>query len=136
MQSNAPNAIFMGMLHQSMKMALIAVNIAIRKKAYKMQSRIVLLDSTDCLFPGFTQEKRTCGNGLVDKLRPLRKQIEQLDNSMAKLTAEKAALEQQLMDNPSPASMAEAGRRLKQVTDELAAQEERWLSLSEQVETS
>ena len=72
----------------------------------------------------------------ADKLRPLRKQIEQLDGSMAKLTAEKATLEQQLMDNPSPAAMAEAGRRLKQVTDELATQEERWLSLSEQLETS
>ncbi len=88
--------------------------------------------------PSATQRKQDAlrRQEQADKLRPLRKQIEQLDNSMAKLTAEKAALEQQLMDNPSPASMAEAGRRLKQVTDELATQEERWLSLSEQVETS
>jgi ATP-binding cassette subfamily F protein 3 len=31
--------------------------------------------------------------------------------------------------------MAETGRRLKQVTDELAKQEEQWLGLSEQLET-
>jgi ATP-binding cassette subfamily F protein 3 len=72
----------------------------------------------------------------AERLRPIRKQIEQLDSSMAKLSQEKAALEAQLMQNPSPAAMAEAGRKLKQVTDQLASQEEQWLSLSEQLETS
>ncbi|KQP14960.1 ABC-F family ATP-binding cassette domain-containing protein [Pseudorhodoferax sp. Leaf267] len=71
-----------------------------------------------------------------ERLRPIRKQIEKLDLSMAALNAEKAALEAQLMQNPSPAAMAEAGRKLKQVTDQLARQEEEWLGLSEQLETS
>ncbi|GHC90103.1 ABC transporter ATP-binding protein [Pseudorhodoferax aquiterrae] len=72
----------------------------------------------------------------AERLRPLKKQIEKLDRSMATLAEEKAALEQRLMQALAPAEMAEAGRRLKQVGDQLAAQEEEWLSLSEQLETS
>jgi ATP-binding cassette subfamily F protein 3 len=71
----------------------------------------------------------------AERLRPIRKQIEQLDHSMVALNHEKSALEAKLMQNPSPAAMAETGRRLKQVTDELAKQEEQWLGLSEQLET-
>ncbi len=69
-----------------------------------------------------------------ERLRPLRKRIEQLDRSMAALTQERTQLEARLMQPLEPAAMAEAGRRLKQVGDELAAQEEEWLGLSEQVE--
>ncbi|MGC3985760.1 MAG: ATP-binding cassette domain-containing protein [Pseudorhodoferax sp.] len=72
----------------------------------------------------------------AERLRPLKKQIEKLDRSMAALSEEKAALEQRLMQPLAPAELAEAGRRLKQVGDQLAAQEEEWLSLSEQLETS
>ncbi|HVR51127.1 MAG TPA: ATP-binding cassette domain-containing protein [Pseudorhodoferax sp.] len=72
----------------------------------------------------------------AERLRPLKKQIEKLDRSMASLTEEKAALEQRLTQPLAPSEMAEAGRRLKQVADQLAAQEEEWLGLSEQLETS
>jgi len=71
-----------------------------------------------------------------ERLRPLRKQIDKLDRSMAALAEEKAALEQQLTRPLPPAEMADAGRKLKQVGDLLAAQEEEWISLSEQLETS
>jgi ATP-binding cassette subfamily F protein 3 len=71
-----------------------------------------------------------------ERLRPLKKQIEKLDRSMAALTEEKAALEQRLTQPLPPAEMAEAGRRLKQVGEQLSAQEEEWLGLSEQLETS
>lgn len=72
----------------------------------------------------------------AERLRPLRKQIDKLDRSMAALTEEKAVLEQRLSQPLAPAEMAEAGRRLKQVGEQLAAQEEEWLGLSEQLETS
>jgi ATP-binding cassette subfamily F protein 3 len=71
-----------------------------------------------------------------EKLRPIRKEVEQLDSSMAKLQREKAELEGQLSQPLTPAEMAEAGKRLKRVDDELAQQEERWLHLSEQLEAS
>ncbi|RCW72660.1 ABC-F family ATP-binding cassette domain-containing protein [Pseudorhodoferax soli] len=71
-----------------------------------------------------------------ERLRPLKKQIEKLDRSIAALTEEKAALEQRLSQPLAPAEMAEAGRRLKQVGEQLSAQEEEWLGLSEQLETS
>jgi ATP-binding cassette subfamily F protein 3 len=71
-----------------------------------------------------------------ERLRPIKKQIEKLDRSMAALTEEKAALEQRLTQPLPPAEIAEAGRRLKQVDAQLSAQEEEWLGLSEQLETS
>ncbi len=72
----------------------------------------------------------------AEKLRPLRKEIEQLDRSMADLTREKATLELQLTQPATPADMAETGKRLKRVNDQLTQQEEQWLKLSEQLETS
>jgi ATP-binding cassette subfamily F protein 3 len=55
---------------------------------------------------------------------------------MARLQREKAELEGQLSQPLAPADMAEAGKRLKRVDDELAQQEERWLHLSEQLEAN
>ncbi|MFT3717145.1 ABC-F family ATP-binding cassette domain-containing protein [Pseudorhodoferax sp.] len=69
-------------------------------------------------------------------LRPLRRKVEQLDRSMAALIAEKTGLEQRLSEPLPPTALAEAGRRLKQIGEELAAQEEEWLLLSERLEAS
>ena len=53
---------------------------------------------------------------------------------MAQLGAEKAALEEKLATPLPPADIAEAGKRLEAVDDELDACEERWLELSEAIE--
>jgi len=50
------------------------------------------------------------------------------------LSDERAALEQRLAAPLPPAEIAEAGRRLKAVTGELAALEDEWLDLSGQIE--
>ena len=44
------------------------------------------------------------------------------------------ALEDRLAQPMPPAEIAEAGKRLKQLNDELEALEERWLTLSEELE--
>ena len=48
--------------------------------------------------------------------------------------AELDALEEKLATPLPPADIAEAGKRLKAVGDELDASEERWLELSEAIE--
>jgi ATP-binding cassette subfamily F protein 3 len=71
---------------------------------------------------------------ISSRLKPLRKELEQADQRMAQLSQDKAALEAQLAKPLAPAQLAEAGRRLKAINDELAALEERWLALSGEIE--
>ena len=53
---------------------------------------------------------------------------------MAVIGQEKTSLEA-LVELPLPdAEIAEAGRRLKALTDEMAVLEERWMALSEQLQ--
>jgi ATP-binding cassette subfamily F protein 3 len=54
---------------------------------------------------------------------------------MAKLEAEKTSLHDKLATPLPPADIAEAGKRLKVVEDELATLELRWLELSEAMES-
>ena len=71
---------------------------------------------------------------LADRTRPLRRALEQAERRMPQLSDERAALEQRLAAPLPPAEIAEAGRRLKAVTGELAALEDEWLDLSGQIE--
>ncbi|MEY4652364.1 MAG: hypothetical protein RI884_945 [Pseudomonadota bacterium] len=68
------------------------------------------------------------------QLRPLQRDLEKTEQHMAALQQEQAALEAQLSLQPTPAQIAEAGRRLKTVGEELARLEETWLDLSTQIE--
>ena len=69
------------------------------------------------------------------RLKPLRKELEQSDKRMAQLSQDKATLEAKLAGKLAPADLAEAGKRLKAVNDELASLEERWLALSGEIES-
>jgi ATP-binding cassette subfamily F protein 3 len=71
---------------------------------------------------------------LAAQTRPLKKELEQNEQRMAAITQEKTALEAQLSAPLPPAEIAEAGRRLKALTDEMDALEERWMVLSEQLQ--
>ncbi len=68
------------------------------------------------------------------RIKPLRKELEQADTRMAQLAQDKAALEARLSTRLAAAEMAEAGKKLKAVNDELASLEERWLALSGEIE--
>ncbi len=72
----------------------------------------------------------------AERLRPLRKELEQIEKRMSLLEQERARLEEQLSGPQAPAEMAEAGRRLKAVTEELEGAEGRWLELSEAIESA
>jgi len=66
-----------------------------------------------------------------EKKRPLKKEFDGVEKSMATLESEKTALHNKLATPLPPADIAEAGKRLKAVEDELASLEMRWLELTE-----
>ncbi len=73
---------------------------------------------------------------LAAQTRPLKRELEQNEQRMASIEAEKSQLEQLLTTPISPAEMADAGRRLKALAEEVATLEERWLELTQLLEVS
>jgi ATP-binding cassette subfamily F protein 3 len=71
---------------------------------------------------------------LAAQTRPLKKELETNEQRMAAIEKEKTELEARLAMPLAPADIAEAGRRLKALTDEVSKLEERWLELSSQLE--
>ncbi len=63
----------------------------------------------------------------------LKKELQDVEARMETLNAQGTTLEGQLSTNTHPQEIADLGRQLKAVTDELASLEDRWLTLSEQV---
>ncbi|HZY18489.1 MAG TPA: ATP-binding cassette domain-containing protein [Ramlibacter sp.] len=68
------------------------------------------------------------------RTKPLKRELGDTEARMGRLQAEKDALEQRLATPLSPAEIADAGKRLKQVLADLEAAEERWLALSGEIE--
>lgn len=73
---------------------------------------------------------------LATRLKPLKKERDQAEQRIATLEAEKAQLEGRLATVLTPADIAETGRRLKAVADELGDLEERWLALAGEIEAA
>ncbi len=71
---------------------------------------------------------------LATQTRPLKKELEKIEHRMATIEPQKADLEQRLSGTLLPAEIAEAGRTLKALGEELEQLEERWLELSEQLQ--
>ncbi|MDP1887540.1 ABC-F family ATP-binding cassette domain-containing protein [Polaromonas sp.] len=71
-----------------------------------------------------------------DTTKPLRKELEKIDARMQSLTAERDSLQASLATTTALAEMAQSGKRLKVIDTELGTLEERWLELTEQIETS
>ena len=71
-----------------------------------------------------------------DSVKPLKKELDKVDQQMKALTAERQPLEAKLAATTVAADMAQAGKRLKAVDAELQQLEERWLELTDQIETA
>jgi len=65
----------------------------------------------------------------------LKKEQDGIEKTMASLEAEKQSLLDKLASPLAPADIANAGKRLKVVEDELEELELRWLELTAQLET-
>lgn len=70
-----------------------------------------------------------------EQAKPLKRELAQVDQQLAAASSEKAALEERLAQALPAPEIAEAGKRLKTLGDEIARLEERWLALSDQLET-
>lgn len=71
---------------------------------------------------------------LSDAARKLKKEIQAVEARMQVLNTEGAALEVRLAAQPPSAEIADLGKRLKSVGDEIKDLEDRWLTLSSQLE--
>ena len=69
-----------------------------------------------------------------DALKPLRKSLEKIDAQMLLLGTERDALQSGLTASSSPADMAQTGKRLKVLEQELQTLEEQWLAITEELE--
>jgi len=71
---------------------------------------------------------------MAEKTRPLKRELEQVNQRLAALAVEKTQIEERLAQPLPPAEIADSGRRLKACDDEIDALEERWLELSAAIE--
>ncbi|MEJ6003490.1 ATP-binding cassette domain-containing protein [Paucibacter soli] len=72
---------------------------------------------------------------LAEQTKPMRKEMEAIDASLNKLADERTAVEAQLASgSATPTQIADLGKRLKSIHDELEAAELRWLELSAEVD--
>ena len=73
---------------------------------------------------------------LADQTRPLRHELTQIDQRLARLTTERSQHEAALASTTlAPAAIADAGRHLAHIAAEVAMLEERWLELHQQLES-
>jgi ATP-binding cassette subfamily F protein 3 len=73
---------------------------------------------------------------VADKLKPLMRDLGKIEQAMLDLQAKKHALEARLSTSLPAQEIVELGSQLKKVDDELASHEEKWLSISEQIEAA
>jgi ATP-binding cassette subfamily F protein 3 len=69
-------------------------------------------------------------------LSPLKKELQQVDDQLATLNHEGKDLENRLAKPLQPADLAQAGKRLKTVQQEIEALEAKWMALSQEIETA
>ncbi len=69
-----------------------------------------------------------------EQAKPLKRELAQVDQRLAAAGTEKASGGQRLAQPLAAAEIAEAGKRLKALNDEIEQLEERWLTLSGQLE--
>jgi len=71
-----------------------------------------------------------------EKKKPLKKELEKVEPKLAALEAEKEICLKQLLEPLKSKEIAETSKRLKQIEQELASLEARWLEINEALEAS
>ena len=85
-----------------------------------------------------TQKGAKTGKNDVAKpaFKALRKELDKIDGQMQVLNLEKDQLQTQLHHTKAPVDLAQTGKRIKAIDAEIGTLEERWLELTEQIETA
>jgi len=126
------------LLDQSKEAAKAAKDAA--KKAAKMPAPVAVAAqaAVQQLVPDRKPDSKVAGQArqkLAEQTKPLRKEMDGIDVTLNKLADERTALESQMAaGTAAPPRIAELGKRLKAIHDELEAAEVRWLELSGQVD--
>ena len=71
---------------------------------------------------------------ITARAKPLKRELELAEKRMAQLASDRAAAEEKLAAALPAAGMAETGKKLKGINDEIRALEERWLALSGEID--
>jgi ATP-binding cassette subfamily F protein 3 len=116
--------------------AVAAANEAVQQAAASAAAQVQSVKDTAEVKPVMAsreqrKEDAQLRKEINEKKRPLKKECDAVEKSMAALEAEKNTLHDKLATPLPPAEIAETGKRLKVVEDELAALEMRWLELTE-----
>jgi ATP-binding cassette subfamily F protein 3 len=104
-----------------------ATKVAIEKEAAQTHK----IDSK-----GIFDVQKTPKTGKTDTSKPLRKELDKIDSAIQVLAVEKHQLQTQLANTKAPVDLAQIGKRLKAIDIETSLFEERWLALTEQLETA
>nr|WP_295080217.1 ATP-binding cassette domain-containing protein [uncultured Roseateles sp.] len=88
--------------------------------------------------PAAREDRKLSGQArqrLAEQTKPLRREMDAIDAKLNKLADERSTVEAELASGKAtPAQIAEMGKRLKGIHDELEAAELRWLALSAEVD--
>ena len=108
-----------------------AAKVAIEKEAASAHKTL-----TTATFD--TQKGAKTGKNDVPKpaFKALRKELDKIDGQMQVLNLEKDQLQTQLHHTKAPVDLAQTGKRIKAIDAEIGTLEERWLGLTEQMETA
>ena len=80
------------------------------------------------------REQAARRQAMANQTKPMQKAMSSAEDLMAKLESEREALNDELVAMPSAQRIADIGRRLKAIDDDLAAAEAQWLQASEAIE--
>ncbi|SFM68086.1 ABC-F family ATP-binding cassette domain-containing protein [Variovorax sp. OV329] len=70
----------------------------------------------------------------LERQKPIKRELTKAETRLSAASTERDALEARMAQPMPPAEIAEAGKRLKALTDEIAELEERWLRLTDELE--
>ncbi|MHB1199138.1 MAG: ABC-F family ATP-binding cassette domain-containing protein [Polaromonas sp.] len=106
---------------------------AIKKVAASAHSTVVAT-ALDARKPAGKRDQAQRRQLQSDTTKPLRKELEKLDLKIQSLTTEQNNLQTLLTTASAPAEIAQTGKRLKAIENEIGTLEERWLELTEQID--
>lgn len=84
--------------------------------------------------PAQRREQAAKRQALAEQLKPFKKRLQQTEARMSTIEFEREKLNARLLDQPPAAELAEIGRKLKSLEDEMVVREAAWLEASEAIE--
>ena len=108
-----------------------AAKVAIEKEAASAHKTL-----TTATFDTQKGAKTSKNDVAKPAFKALRKELDKIDGQMQVLNLEKDQLQTQLHHTKAPVDLAQTGKRIKAIDAEIGTLEERWLELTEQIETA